>query len=382
LTIRSEAVACRAMRFVIRVTLALAFVGCSRPGQPIVIGLAAPFSQSRGVSMQRAAELAVSEINAKGGVRGRRLELRIRDDSASEGAALRIAEDFVEDARIVAVVGHLNSATSRAAAQLYRAASHPLPMISPSASSPDLSGLSPYFFRVCPSDLSFGQQLAHYAYDVLAARRAGVIFVNDDYGRGVRRTFVAEFTRLGGTVTEEDPYLPRVGSAEPYLSRMVASGGADALVLATDRASAEIVLRDRAQLGLTWLTLGGDGLTGIEAIGPLAEGLRITSAYLPDRPGEKNAQFVAAYAQANPGQYPDHRGAGSYDIIYLLARAIERVGADRSAIRDYLANVGGSEPAFDGVTGRIAFDAKGDVPLKPVVIGVVRSGRLVTERTP
>jgi branched-chain amino acid transport system substrate-binding protein len=367
------------MRFAIAAMLALA---CTRPDQPIVIGLAGPFSQPRGESMQRAAELAVLEINFRGGVNGRQLQLRIRDDSAAEGAALRIAEDFLADPAITAVVGHLNSAPSRAAAQLYRAATNPPVMISPSASSPDLTGMSEYFFRVCPSDLNIGQQLAHYAYDVLAARRAGVVFVNDDYGRGVRRTFVTEFARLGGTVAEEDPYLPRVGSAEPYLSRMRASGGIDVLVLATDRASAEIALRDRTQLGLPWLTIGGDGLAGVELLGAPAEGVRIATAYLPDRPGDRNAQFVGAYARAYPGQYPDHRGAGAYDIIYLLARAIERVGTDRRAIRDYVARVGTSEPAFEGVTGRIAFDQNGDVPAKPVVIGVVRNGRVVTERAP
>jgi branched-chain amino acid transport system substrate-binding protein len=370
------------VRLAIRITLVLALCGCARENQPIVLGLAGPFSQPRGVSMQRAAELAVAEINARGGVRGHLLELRIRDDSAAEGPALRIAEDFLATPRLVAVVGHLNSAPSRAAAQLYRVAPNPPPMVSPSASSPDLTGLSPFFFRVCPSDLSFGQQLARYVREVLSVQRAGVVFVNDDYGRGVRGTFVSEFTRLGGTIAEEDPYLLRVGSAEPYLSRMRGAGGVDALILATDRASAEMILRDRAQLGLPWLALGGDGLTGVEALGALAEGVRIATAYLPDRPGERNAQFVAAYGRAYPGQYPDHRGAGAYDIIHLLARAIERVGADRAAIRDYLARVGGSEPAFDGVTGRIAFDVKGDVPSKPVVIGVVRSGRLVTERAP
>jgi branched-chain amino acid transport system substrate-binding protein len=332
--------------------------------------------------MRRAAELAVAEINGRGGVNGRQIQLRVRDDSASEGAALRIAQEFLADPSMVAVVGHLNSAPSRAAAQLYRTAPDPLLMVSPSASSPDLTGLSPYFFRVCPSDLSFGQQLARYAHDVLAARRAAVVFLNDDYGRGVRRTFVAEFTRLGGTVTQEDPYLARVGSTEPYLARIRATGGVDALILATDRTGAEIVLRDRVQLGLPWLTLGGDGLSGIETLGATAEGVRIATAYLPDRPGDRNAEFVAAYARAYPGQYPDHRGAGAYDIVYVLARAIEAVGTGRGDVRDYIAQVGGSEPAFEGVTGRIAFDQHGDVPAKPVVIGVVRSGRLVTERAP
>ena len=375
------------MRHAIRATLActfsaLALLGCSPSDQPIVLGLAGPFSQPRGVSMQRAAELAVTEINARGGVDGRPLELRIRDDSASEGAALRIAQDFLADPQIVAVIGHLNSAPSRVAAQLFRAAADPPLLISPSASSPDLTGLSPYFFRVCPSDLSFGQQLARYAYEVLAARSAGVIYLNDDYGRGVRQTFVAEFTRLGGAIAQEDPYLPRVGSAEPFLSRMRATGGVDVLILATDRVSGETVLKDRAQAGLPWLTLGGDGLSGIEGLGVAAEGVRIATAYLPDRPGERNANFIAAYARAYPDQYPDHRGAGAYDIVYLLAQALERAGTGRSQVRDYIAEVGATEPAFEGVTGRIAFDEQGDVPTKPVVIGVVRGGRVVTERAP
>jgi branched-chain amino acid transport system substrate-binding protein len=366
-------------RFALRTALTLALVSCSRPDQPVVLGIAGPFSQARGESMLRAAELAVAEINAQGTMR---LELRVRDDSASEGAALRIAQDFLADPRVVAVIGHLNSAPSRAAAQVYRSAPDPIPLVSPSASSPDLRGVSPYFFRICPSDESFGQQLARYAHGVLAVRRAGVIFVNDDYGHGVRRTFVTEFTRLGGSITTEDPYLPREGSVEPFLTRMRVAGGVDALILAADRATGEAVLRQRRELGLTWLTLGADGLTGVEALGPPAEGVRIATAYLPDRPGERNARFVTAYQRAYPGRYPDHRGAGAYDIVYLLARAVDRVGRDRATIRDYLARVGTREPAFEGVTGRIAFDAQGDVPAKPVVIGVVRGGNLVTEPAP
>jgi branched-chain amino acid transport system substrate-binding protein len=107
--------------------------------------------------------------------------------------------------------------------------------------------------------------------------------------------------------------------------------------------------------------------------------MRLSSAYLPDRSDERNVAFVADYARAFPGQRPDHRGAGAYDIMLLLARAMDKVGADRKAIRDYLARVGRGQPPFQGVTGPIAFDGNGDVAGKTVVIGVVRDGRLVTE---
>ena len=328
--------------------------------------------------MLRAAQLAVNQINANRGIRGRKVELRILDDSGNEDTAVRVAEQLYADPAVVAVVGHLSSGASLAAARVYGGGATPTPMISPSASSPDLSGISPYVFRVCPSDLQHGPQLARFAWQTLGARRAGIIYLNNDYGRGVRRTFAAEFARLGGTVLEADPYIPATPSFEPYFSRMRRSG-ADVLLLAAERPGAELALREMQSLGLRWPVLGGDALTGIEADGALAEGIRLSSAYLPDRRDERNVAFVADYARAFPGQRPDHRGAGTYDIVLLLARAIERAGADRRAIRDYLAHVGRGQAPFEGVTGTIAFDGNGDAAGKTAVIGVVRNGRLMTE---
>jgi branched-chain amino acid transport system substrate-binding protein len=368
-----------ARRCILPLAAAVWLAACGRDAGPVVLGLTGPFAEARGRSMRRAAELAVAEINARGGVRGRRLELRILDDSASEDVALRVAQILRDDPAVVAVVGHLTSGPTLAAAPVYGGGGRPVTLISPSASSPALSGISPYFFRVCPSDLAFGARLAQYAERTLGARRVAVIFMNDDYGRGVRETFRAEFTRLGGRVVTEDPYLPSAGSFEPYLARLARGGEVDALLLAMPRVAAELALRETTGLGLRWPVLGGDALTGVETLGPAADGVRVASAYLPDRPGERNASFVAEYERIHDGAQPDHRGAGAYDIVQLLARAIEEVGADRRAVRDYLASVGGDRPAFDGVTGRIAFDSAGEVPDKPVVIGVVRHGRLMTE---
>ena len=328
--------------------------------------------------MLRAAQLAVNQINAKGGVRGQPLELRIADDSGNEDTAVRVAEKLYADPSVVAVVGHLTSSASIAAARVYGGGATPVAMISPAASSPALSGMNPYVFRVCPSDLQHGPRLAHYAWQALGARRAGIIYVNNDYGRGIRGTFAEAFTSLGGNVVEADPYVPATPSLEPYLSRM-RRAGVDVLVLAAERPGTELALREMRSLGLQWPVLGGDALTGIEADGQLAEGVRVSSAYLPDRRDERNAAFVAEYARAFGGQRPDHRGAGAYDTVVLLARAIDAAGADRGAIRAYLARVGHGKAPFDGVTGTIAFDANGDVPGKTVAIGVVHDGELVTQ---
>jgi len=173
--------------------------------------------------------------------------------------------------------------------------------------------------------------------------------------------------------------LSTTPSLEPYVTRLQQSGGVDALMLATDLGGAQLALREMSRAGVHWTTLGGDALSGIEQSGPLAEGVRMSVAYLVDQAGDRNAQFVAAYARAYPGERPDHRGATTYDIVHLLATVLKDAGPQRRAVRDRVARVGRDLPLFEGVTGRIAFDDRGDVPTKSVVIGTVREGRVVTE---
>jgi branched-chain amino acid transport system substrate-binding protein len=355
---------------------ALTLVACSRTSGPIVIGLAGPMTDPLGVAQAKAARLAVDQINRRGGLHGQPLRLRIVDDSGSENAAVLGAKSLYDDAAVVAVVGHITSGPSIAAARVYGAGGQPLPMISPTASSPELSGINPYTFRVCPSDLSHGPALARYARERLGARRAAVLYLNDDYGRGVRTAFAAEFARLGGTVVEQDPYLGSTASVEPYISRMRAAG-VDVLMIAADVPGAALVLRELRRQGLRWPVIGSDALVGIEADGPLAEGIHISSAYLSEWPGERNATFVLDFFRATQGERPNDVAGLTYDAVQLLAQAIDAVGPDRRAIRDYLASVGPQRPAFEGVSGRIAFDAAGDVPGKPLTIATVRSGKLI-----
>jgi branched-chain amino acid transport system substrate-binding protein len=356
----------------------LCLAACAREAGPIVIGVAGPMEDALGVAEVRAARLAVDQINQRGGIHGRPLRLRVMDDSGTENGALRVAQALYDDPAVAAVVGHVTSGTTLAAARIYGGGSTPVPVISPTASSPELSGINPFVFRVCPSDLSHGPALARFAYETLRARRAGIAYLNDDYGRGVRRAFTAEFTRLGGVVVEQDPFLPMTPTLEPYVSRMRAAG-VDVLMLAADVPGAELALRELRRQGLRWPVIGSDALVGIEGDGALAEGVHVSSAYMPDRSGDKNAAFVVQFFRATQGQRPNDVAGLTYDSIQLLASALEAVGPDRRALRDFVASVGGRRQAFDGVTGRIAFDGNGDVPGKPLTITVVRNGRLVAE---
>jgi len=331
--------------------------------------------------MRQAAELAAQEINTRGGIGGRQIQIRFLADSGDPNVAVRIAHRLVDDPEVVAVVGHVTSGVTLAAVGVYGSGRNPVPVISPTASSPKLSGVSPYFFRTCPTDLSHGPALARFAHAALHAERVQVLYENDDYGRGVREAFVREFTNLGGTVVSEDPFFATTATLEPYLTRAVRSGGVDVVLVAADPEGGQLVLKDLRRMGDRVPVIGGDGLAGIEVDTALAEGTRISLSYLADRPSPLNAAFVLAYSRAYHGDRPDDTGAETYDAVNLLARAIQEAGPDRKAIRDYLAGVGHDHPAFDGVTGAIAFDSLGNVPAKAVVIGMVRHGHLELDRT-
>ena len=124
--------------------------GCHRDGADVVrIGVAGSFSDPIGLPMRQAAELAAEEINASGGINGKRLELVIRDDYSDPDSAVFVATDLY-NSKVSAVVGHLFSGMTLAAAPVYNGGDDPVVAISPSSSSPDVTGAGDYTFRVCP----------------------------------------------------------------------------------------------------------------------------------------------------------------------------------------------------------------------------------------
>ncbi|HEX6104776.1 MAG TPA: ABC transporter substrate-binding protein [Gemmatimonadales bacterium] len=342
----------------------------------VLIGVAGSFSDPIGTPMQLAAELAAEEINAEGGINGRRLELVLRDDYADPDSAVFIATDLYESG-VSAVIGHLFSGMTLAASPVYNGGADPVAAISPSSSSPELSTAGDYTFRVCPSDLAHGATLAHWAFERLGLRRGAVLYLNDQYGRGIRQTFVREFLRLGGRLESIDPYLGDTPDVGPYLDRLVRSRGAEFLVVAGNRVEAEEIIRQARRRGLGIPVLGGDGLEGIHEAGTLAEGVYLSSAYFPNLPTSANRRFVEAYRRKYPrAGAPNQPAAATYDAVYLLRDVIARAGTDRAAIRRELAGVGSATPPFEGITGTVSFDAAGDVPHQNVYIGLVRNGHV------
>ena len=354
--------------------LAVLLASCADSGATVKLGLAGPFTDPVGAPMKLAAELAVEEINSAGGIAGRKVELVERDDRGDPDSAVAIAAELYA-AGVVAVVGDVFSGTTLAAAPIYNGGRDPVVQISPASSAPEVTDAGDYTFRVCPSDLAHGTQLARWAHDHLKLGRGAVLYLNDDYGWGIRKTFVEEFTRLQGEIVELDPYLGDKPAVGPYFDRLARRQSAQFVLVAGNRSEAEEALRQARSRGLRMPFLGGDGLEGIEEAGALAEGTYVSAAYLPGIGTPKNRQFVQAYHQKYPSAgAPNQPAAATYDAIYLLRDVVRRTGTRRRAVRDGVAAVGSSAPAFEGVTGTIAFDRNGDVPGQRVIIGVVHSG--------
>jgi branched-chain amino acid transport system substrate-binding protein len=326
--------------------------------------------------MKRAAELAAEEINAQGGINGRPIQLIERNDFANPDSAVFVATDLY-NAGVVAVVGHVWSATTLAAAPVYNGGDQPVVAISPSSSAPEISDAGPYIFRLCPSDYAHAAALARWVRGKLGLERGAILYMNDDYGRGVRQTFVRELTRLRGEAVAIDPYLGDTPEVGAYLDRVAKGKSAQFLMAAGGLPDGQEILRQARSRKINVPLLGADGLEGIEALGALAEGVYVSEAYLPTLPSPANQRFVAAYRKKYPtAGLPNQPGAAAYDAIYLLRSAIARAGTDRRAIRRAVAEIGTTAPAYVGVTGRIVFDSLGDVSSAAVHIAVVKNGAM------
>jgi len=354
----------------------LAACGGGGSDDVIRIGVVGPTQLIYGQSMSAAARMFQEELNAAGGIDGRPVELVIRDDAADGETAIDLATEFAADPSVAAVVGHVTSGAELAAAGVYEDSG--LVAVSPSATSPDISRAGDWIFRVCPSDIAHGLALARWVAGDLGLRQGVVLYANDAYGRGVLGGFAGEFEAEGGTILSRDPFLTETTQdslgVDPYLRRALARP-TEFIIVASLADEAAAVTRAARRLGFAGPILGGEGLLGVENAGPVTEGVYVSAPFLPDGTAGAAREWVDAYAEEY-GAPPDAFAAQTYDALRLIASAIDEVGTDRTAIRDYLAAIGTSRPAFEGVTGAIAFDEAGDVPEKSVAIGRIQGGRV------
>lgn len=356
-----------------RALLALACLGilaCQQNSTGYVIAAAGPWKESYGQMNRLGIELAVQEINQRGGIDGHRLEVIYRDDEADGETAAKIAQEFVANPNVSAVVGHVNSGAMVAAAKIYHGQ---LAAVATTATSPELTGISPWVFRVISSDSANGIDLARFAAR-LGAQRAAILYENNSYGRGLTDAFRRSFP---GEIVSIDPVTDnRDQDFEPFVSYYKRTAPELVFVAGTEAAGMTL-LREAKRQGLDAKFLGGDGWTGIVADTNAAEGAYVGAPFTDADTRREVRRFVEAFLAKN-GRVPDGNAALAYDATMVIARALARQGPSREHIRDFLSGLQ-ARSSFPGVTGPIAFLANGDPVGKSFVMTRVRRGELVPE---
>jgi branched-chain amino acid transport system substrate-binding protein len=349
--------------------VACALAACARDSATYTIAVVSPWNEAYGLMSRQGAELAVDEINKRGGIRSHRLTLVRLDDEGTGAKAAAVAQELVDTDSVLAVVGHANSSATVAAARVYDGR---LAAVSPSASSPEITGLSRWLFRIIPSDSANGQDLARFA-GALGHKRAAILYENNSYGRGLADSFRRAFR---GQITALEPIAVDGKEVEPYLAYLRVDNPGLVFVAGSEASGLE-VLREARRQQLASAFLGGDGWAGITTDTAASEGAYVGAPFSAEDPRPEVQEFVRAF-RSKFGHEPNSFAALAYDAAMVIALAIERGGPDRAAIRDRLAAMDESA-AYAGLTGRIAFQQTGDVIGKPMAMTRVRRGALVVQ---
>lgn len=309
-------------------------LACSRQPKEYLLGAAGPQTVAYGIQNQHGIDLAVDEINRAGGINGVPLRVISRDDHASGSDAARIAGEFVANRQIVAVIGHAGSGAEVSAAHVYDGGR--LPAVATTPSSPDISGISPWVFRMMTSDSVNGVTLARFASSLADSLhhpvRVAVLYHNDAYGRGLSDAFLHSFK---GEVLSSDP-IGTDTNLEPYISYFKARGP-DIVFVASDEDVGIKVLSEARKQGLSVTFLGGDGWQGVVSE-PASEGTFIGTPFTAQSTSDAVRKFAAAF-RAKYGMVPDAHAALAYDATRLVARALRSGATSRTAVRDYLASL-------------------------------------------
>jgi branched-chain amino acid transport system substrate-binding protein len=343
-------------------------------GDSVAIGIALNPQRPGMRSIYDGAELAIAMLNVEQRERGGR-PFTARRTPANVTSAVEVATLLRDDPTVLGVVGHPESGTTLDALPVYSDAEHDganaVVAISPTGTSPALSGRSPWLFRVTPSDVAISRAVARYVADTLKALRAAVIYRNDAYGRDWTTAFIAAYGERGGVVVQRDPYLAGI-TEWPAYAEYLKQVRPSVLLFPGSAEDAEQALRAMRAAGADVPFLGGDATAALASNGEFA-GARFVSMFVPERvTTESGRAFVAAF-EHRFGRPPDPRAAMAYDATMLIGRAVLAVGpgATRRAVRDHIEGVGTRTSPVEGVAGPISFDARHDVVGRHVSIAQV-----------
>ena len=356
--------------------------------EPLGIGLCAPMSggaASWGKKAEVGTMFAIERINAAGGIKpkgeakARMLKLiEVADDKNDPREGAAIAQRFVDNTAILAMVGPITSTVALAGAPILNKAG--LVQIAIGATAPAYTDAGPYSFRVVPTDTWQGRFIAKWATDQKKWKKYATIYVNDDYGRGLNDVFVKAMKELGmpeGAIVASEAYQPNDTDFTVQLSK-IKGLKADALFIAGHYKEGALIARQAQELGLGVQILGTDGIGHPEYIkvaGKAAEGT-VYSGYFSLDDKRPYIQKWAAEFKKKYGNDPGLVEGLANDCVELVAKAIELGGANREGIAKALAGIGTAYPPVMGALGENKFDQNGDM-VRDMLMYIVKDGQAV-----
>ena len=322
-------------------------------------------TSSFGQSTKNGIQLAFEEINAAGGINGKKLEMVFEDDQGTPEKAKTVISKLINQDKVVAVLGEVASSNSLAAAPVAQEAK--IVMITPSSTNPKVTEVGDYISRVCFIDPFQGSVMAKFAANTLKAKTAAILGDNSsDYSKGLTTFFEQEFTKLGGTVITKQTYAQKDQDFKAQLTQM-RDQKPDVIYIPGYYGEVGIIAKQARELGMNQPLLGGDGWDSPELWklgGASLKNAYISNHYSADNPAPEIQNFVKAY-QTKFKVAPDSLAALAYDSAKVLADAIKRAGGTESAkLKDAI----NATKNFAGVTGTITLDEKRNAVKSAVVL--------------
>jgi branched-chain amino acid transport system substrate-binding protein len=337
-------------------------------GDTIVVGEYGSFTGSEatfGQSTHNGILLAVDEVNAAGGVKGRNIEIKHLDTAGKTQEAGLAVTRLITEHHVVAVLGEVTSGLSLAGGRV--AQQFGVPMVSPSSTNREVTEIGDMIFRVCFVDSFQGYVDAKFARDDLKAQRAAILYDQAQaYSQGLKEEFKKAFVARGGSVVVEQAYG---GGDSDFSAQLTTIRDANPEVIFlpgyyTDVAN--IALQAR-KLGVTQPFLGGDGWDSAQLAkiaGPAIDGSYYANHYSHQEKRAAVQDFVKKY-QAKYGTVPDGLAALGYDAASILFDAMKRAP---SLSGKEIAHALGETKNFAAVTGTISIDDKRNARKLAVVV--------------
>ena len=323
-------------------------------------------------------ELAVSEINAKGGINGKKVKLESMDDKGDATEASNAYNKLAGDNNVLAVAGPTISATTAAVAPL--ADQSKLVTIAPAATSDSIE-TGGYMFRTCFKDSYQGEVAARFAAENLKVKKVAVLYgTGDPYSSGVGEAFAKAAEKLGLEVVDKESSSSADDTEYSAQLQKIQASGAELLYAPYYYSVAgPYIIPQARSVGFEGYVMGPDGYDGLKLTGDKSQYNKTyyTTHYsADDNTNTKVQDFIKSYKSKNNAE-PNTFAALGYDTIYMIKQAIEKAGenATREDVRNAVAGM-----TFDGVTGKFTMDKSGS-PTKSVTVLEMKDGKPVYNTT-